>query len=142
MKLSAKIATTLTLIVALVTLTGCVPEPPSEGFIVAKTFTPAHEEIYTVAVDTYDYGCRPVSRFNSDGDYITTTECGYYYGDHGEREERTRFVPDRWTILFEGENSDGELDRRTIQVSEAIFEQAREGYSITVEDEEVFIGSR
>lgn len=71
-----------------------------------------------------------------------TNVCEYYYGDHGATEERVRHVPDTWTLLFAGEDSGGELQRRTVTVTEGIFDAAQKGYHIFIEAEQVFIEPR
>lgn len=129
--------------IAVLALAGCVATPPSEGAILNKTFAEAHDETYTVNVNSYDYGCHYVNVYNySAEEYDYKNVCEFYHGDHGKTEDRVRHIPDTWTVLFEGKNSDDETVSRTIEVSESQYEDANKGYSIVVKDDQVFISPR
>lgn len=142
-KLSRALATLAVAGSALLTLAGCMATPPSEGIILDKTYSEAHDEQYTVDVDSYDYGCHTVTVYDYEtGDSSYENVCEYYYGDHGETEDRVRHVPDQWTVLFEGENSDEEVVSRTVAVSENQYDEAKPGYSIRIEDNQIFIQAR
>lgn len=128
---------------AVLALAGCVASPPSEGVILDKTYSAAHDENYTVDVDTYDYDCHYTDVYDySTGEYEYEYICEYYMGDHGETEDRVRHIPDVWTVLFEGENSDDELVTRTVEVSENQYNEANKGYSIRIEEGKIFIAAR
>jgi hypothetical protein len=144
MKSLVRSVTTFTAaLAAVLVLAGCVATPPSEGTVVDKTYAEAHDETYTVSVDTYDYGCHNKNVY----DYNTGSSeykylCEFYMGDHGETEERVRHHPDLWTVLFQGMNSDDEMVTRTIEVSKSQYEEAKPGYNIRIEEGNVFIQSR
>lgn len=127
---------------AMLSLAGCMASAPTEGVVVNKTYAEAHDEPYTVPVDTYEYGCHYRNIYTPAGDYEYKHVCEFYHGDHGKTEQRIRHIPDKWTILFEGKNSDDKLVGRTIDVSKSQFDQANPGYSIKIEDGSVFIKSR
>ncbi len=141
--LTRAVATFVAAALAVLVLAGCVAKPPSEGIILGKTYTAAYDEHYTVEVQTYEYGCHYAYVYDYfEEEYVNKYVCEFYTGYHGATEPRVRHHPDNWTILFEGLNSDKEMVNRTISVSQSEFDQAREGYSITVEDDKAFISSR
>lgn len=127
---------------AILSLAGCMAQPPTEGVILDRTYAEAYDEPYTVSVNTYEYGCHYRNVYTADGDYDYKYLCEFYNGDHGKTEDRIRHHPDRWTILFEGKNSKEEMVQRTVDVSKSQYEQANTGYSIRMEDGQVFIHSR
>lgn len=127
---------------AMLSLAGCMASAPTEGIVVNKTYAEAHDEPYTVPIDTYEYGCHQRGVYNADGDYEYKYLCEFYNGDHGKTQDRIRHIPDKWTILFKGMNSKDEMVERTVDVSKSQFEQANTGYSIKLEDGNVFLKSR
>lgn len=145
MKLKLRsLALAITGALAILVLAGCAfTQPPTEGQVLSKNFTPAYTETYTVEVQSYDYGChnKNVYDYNT-GEYEYIHTCEYYHGYHGKREERQRYHEDKWTVLFEGENSDGEIESRTVDVPEPIFDKASKGYSLEIVDDTVFIEAR
>jgi len=141
--LSRVVTAVIGTVIAVLVLAGCVATPPSEGIILGSTYSAAHDETYQVDVATYDYGCHYANVYDySTGEYDYDYVCEFYTGYHGATEDRVRHIPDVWTILFEGEDSDGEMVQRTISVSQSEFDQARKGYAITVKDDAVFIQAR
>jgi hypothetical protein len=126
---------------AMLSMAGCTAAP-TEGVVVNKTYAEAHDEPYTVSVDTYEYGCHYRNIYTASGDYDYKHVCEFYHGDHGKTEERIRHIPDKWTILFKGMNSKDKMVERTIDVSKSQYEQANPGYSIKLEDGNVFLKSR
>lgn len=142
-KLVRSVTTFVLAAASVLALAGCMATPPSEGVILDKTYAEAYDEQYTVDVDSYEYGCHNKSVYDySTQEYNYEYLCEFYMGDHGKTEDRVRHHPDKWTVLFEGKNSDDETVSRTVEVSESQYEDANTGYSIRLEDGSVFIQSR
>lgn len=93
----------LVLVAALTFMVGCGGEdPPTEGDVINKKFTPEHWEGGWEYRTVMEYDCRTESQYNYQTDsYETVEECGYepetesYWDPHHER------VGDRWELQLE-----------------------------------------
>ena len=124
------------LILAATGLSACslFVKPPTSGTIIATQFIPAHDETHQVAVASYDYGCHSVSTFDPETDgYEFRNVCEYFYGYHGKTKPVTDHIPDRWTVTFRGQATNGKEQQRTIDISKSVYDQAKKGYHITTD---------
>lgn len=93
----------LVLAVALIFTVGCGGEdPPTEGDVINKEFTPAHWE---GGFETYylpEYSCDTESVYNyQTGQYETRQVCGTDMVAHQRWEDHHNYVDDRWRLQLE-----------------------------------------